>query len=80
MVTKACILCGQNGEVLAAHPIDLRATGKNAPTAVGMVAETGQTVEIVEIPEQLTKLSTTELFRTHRVKGGRLVVKKSLQK
>jgi len=75
MLTKVRILCNRDGQILAAHPIDLRASGEDGPSGLNMVADKDQTIEIIEIPEDLTKISPPELFRTHVVQGGRLVPK-----
>lgn len=75
MLTKARILCDREGQVLAAHPIDLRPRGEDGPSGLHMVAGTGQVIHIIEIPEDLAKISPPELFRTHLVRGGRLVPK-----
>lgn len=80
MITKICILCDRDGQVLAAHPLELRASGEDAPSGMRMVADNDQTFEIIEIPKELTKISPPELFRTHQVRGGRLVAKKSPRK
>jgi hypothetical protein len=61
--------------VLAAHPIDLRAGGQGAPSGLRMIAGKEEKIAIVEIPEALARISPPELFRTHIVRGGRLVAK-----
>jgi hypothetical protein len=80
MTKKVCILSGKNGRVLAARPVELAATGKDGPSGLRMVAHKNQTVAIVEIRDELTKMSPREFFRGHIVKDGRLVAKASRRK
>lgn len=78
--TRVCVLCDRSGKILAAHPVDLRTSGEDGPTGLRMAATDGQTMEVVTIPQALTKMSPHELFRTHLVRNGKLVLRKTNRK
>jgi len=67
------LLDKKSGRVFAAGPVELEATGDDAPSEFKLLPGKGELREEIKLTSKQALLSPQELFTTHVVQKGRLV-------
>ena len=66
----------KSGHVVAARSLDIQVIGKDAPSSVSFYPGENQVKKAVDISAEQAAVDFPNLFATHKIQNGRLVLKK----